>query len=86
MFASDLIQLHGQVIAAVVAGSLEQARLAAQLVVVEYESLEPLLGIEAALAKQSFHTDPRILRRGAVDEALCGAPRVMEGSLSICGQ
>lgn len=86
LFASDLVQFHGQVIAAVVAGSLEQARLAAQLVVVEYEPLDPLLGIEAALEKQSFHTDPHTLRRGAVDEALRGAPRVIEGDFHIGGQ
>lgn len=86
LFASDLIQFHGQVIAAVVAESLEQARLAARLVVVECAPLDPLLGMEAALEKQSFHTDPHTLRRGAVDEALRGAPRFIEGDLQIGGQ
>jgi xanthine dehydrogenase molybdopterin binding subunit/xanthine dehydrogenase small subunit len=84
LFAESRIEFHGQVLAAVVAETLEQARLAAERVTICCEELPPLLGIEAAIAAGSFHTEPRYLTRGDVSKS--GAGHKIEGKLSIGGQ
>lgn len=86
LFASGTVEFHGQVIAAVVAESLEEARLAADLVEVSYEPLVPVLGIEAALEAESFHTEPHVLGRGDVEGALEEAAHVIEGDFQVGGQ
>ncbi|MEM6910309.1 MAG: xanthine dehydrogenase molybdopterin binding subunit [Verrucomicrobiota bacterium] len=86
LFAERDIEFHGQIVAAVVAESPELARLAAEQVGVECKEGEPVLGIEAALAAHSFHTDPHVLERGDVEEALARAPKVLEGTVTLGGQ
>ena len=86
LFAVDQVHYHGQLIAAVVATSPEAARLAANLVSITYEPLTPLLGIEPAIAAQSFHTDPHFLVRGDITSALSDSPLQLSGSLHIGGQ
>ncbi len=86
LFATDLVQYHGQLLAAVVAITPEAARLAASLVSIYYEPLPPLLGIEPAIAANSFHTDPHFLTRGDADAALTEAPHQLTGTLHIGGQ
>jgi len=86
LFAETEIAYHGQVLAAVVADTLEQARLAASVVVIRCEELPPLLGIEAAVAAGSFHTEPRFLTRGDVSTAMGIASHRIEGSFHIGGQ
>ncbi len=86
LFAEETIHFHGQLIAAVVADTLEQARSAARFVKVTTVPLPPLLGIDAAIDAGSFHTAPRYLTRGDVDEALRDAALVTEGCFRIGGQ
>jgi xanthine dehydrogenase molybdopterin binding subunit/xanthine dehydrogenase small subunit len=86
LLAEHEILFHGQAIALVVGESLEACRIAAEKVAFEIEELPPILGIEAALAAGSFHTDPHVLARGDVKAALSGAPHVIEGSFSFGGQ
>ncbi len=86
LFAVDQVHYHGQLIAAVVATSPEAARLAANLVAITYEPLTPILGIEPAIAAQSFHTDPHFLVRGDIDSALSDSPLQLSGTLHIGGQ
>ncbi|MEM6963023.1 MAG: FAD binding domain-containing protein, partial [Myxococcota bacterium] len=87
LFAMEkTVHYHGQMIAAVVAETADQARLAAELVELVYEPLPPLLGLENAIAEQSFLTEPHILTRGKVGEALSEAPHRLSGSLAIGGQ
>ncbi|MEM7602267.1 MAG: FAD binding domain-containing protein, partial [Verrucomicrobiota bacterium] len=87
LFAIDgTVHYHGQLIVAVVAETAEQGRLAAELVTVEYDPLPALLGLENAIAAQSFLTEPHVLSRGEVNEALSEAPHRLAGSLAIGGQ
>ena len=50
LFAGDVVRFEGEAVAAVAAVSRETAAAACQLIDVEYESLEPVLEPEAALA------------------------------------
>ena len=86
LFAADLVQYHGQLIAAIVATTPEAARLAASLISIDYQPLPPLLGIEPAIAANSFHTDPHFLTRGDITSALTEAPHHLIGTLHIGGQ
>jgi xanthine dehydrogenase molybdopterin binding subunit len=86
LFAKDVIQFHGQMVAVVIGKSYEECRAAAAKVVVEVEPLPAILGIEAAIAQESFHSNPHIITRGNVDEALAKSPRRLTGDLHIGGQ
>jgi xanthine dehydrogenase molybdopterin binding subunit len=86
LFASDLVQFHGQIIAVVIGESLEACRLAAELVEIKYTSLPPILGIPNAIAAASFHTEPHFLVRGEIESALLESPHLLEGALHIGGQ
>lgn len=86
LFAEESIEFHGQLIAVVVAESLDHARLAAQRVNVSIGKADPLLGIENAIAADSFHTTPHELKRGDVDAALLSSQHRIEGAFHIGGQ
>ncbi|MEO8613923.1 MAG: xanthine dehydrogenase molybdopterin binding subunit [Luteolibacter sp.] len=86
LFASEEIQFHGQLIAAVIGDSLEACRIAAELIEIEYTSLSPILGIEQAIAQNSFHTEPHFLTRGEIETGLAESPHLIEGELHIGGQ
>ncbi|MGJ8725170.1 MAG: xanthine dehydrogenase molybdopterin binding subunit [Roseibacillus sp.] len=86
LFATDTIQYHGQLLAAVIADSYENARLAAEKIIIETIPLPPLLGIPAAVEAESFHTDPHILGRGDVEQGLKDAPHQLSGTLEVGGQ
>jgi xanthine dehydrogenase molybdopterin binding subunit/xanthine dehydrogenase small subunit len=86
LFADRTILYHGQVVAAVVGRSPQECRAAAAAVVVEYEPLEPLLGLGNAVARGSFHTPPHTLARGDAGAALEAAPLRLEGEFSFGGQ
>ena len=87
LFAIDgTVHYHGQMIAALVADTVEEARAAAALVNIHYEPLTPLLGIEKAIDAKSFHTDPHYLTRGDIHAGLAEAPHHLSGTLHIGGQ
>ncbi|MGJ8632729.1 MAG: xanthine dehydrogenase molybdopterin binding subunit [Luteolibacter sp.] len=86
LFASDKILFHGQIIGAVIANTLEEARIAAAEVKVDFTPLPPIVGIENAIAAESFLTDPHLLRRGETATALSESPKILEGTLHIGGQ
>ena len=86
LFATDTIQYHGQLLAAVIADSYENARLAAEKIMVSVTPLAPLLGIPAAVEAESFHTDPHILGRGDVEQGLKESPHLLSGTIDIGGQ
>ncbi|MES2437964.1 MAG: xanthine dehydrogenase molybdopterin binding subunit [Verrucomicrobiota bacterium] len=86
LFATDLVQFHGQVIAAVIGESPEACRLAAGLIEIDYSPLPPILGIPDAIAAESFHTEPHFLVRGEIESALAESPNILEGELHIGGQ
>ncbi|MEM9236048.1 MAG: molybdopterin cofactor-binding domain-containing protein, partial [Verrucomicrobiota bacterium] len=86
LFATEKIEYHGQAVAAIVAETPDAALQAARLVQMDVEALEPLLGLEAAIAAESFHTEPHVLERGDADVTLAEAPHVLEGTVDIGGQ
>ncbi len=86
LFASEEVLYHGQLIALVVGTSLKECRAAAGLVEVDYEPLQPVLGIKDAIARGSFLTEPHTIRRGDCEKALSFAPHHLEGEVSSGGQ
>jgi xanthine dehydrogenase large subunit len=86
LFAEEEVFYKGQLIALVIGGSEEECRLAAEKVIVEYETEKPLLGIKEAIAEGSYHTDPHVLERGDVEAGLSNAPHVIEDEIFIGGQ
>jgi xanthine dehydrogenase molybdopterin binding subunit/xanthine dehydrogenase small subunit len=86
LFARDEVMYHGHIVALIVGESIAACRAAAALVEVEYEPLPPVLGIPSAIAANSFHNEPRVLKRGDVEGALRAAPRRLHGEFSFGGQ
>ena len=86
------IQHEGQLLALVVADTLDQAHAAAAAVVVDVENLPPVLGIKEAIARQSFHprldgvAEPHQMRKGDVKRALSTAPHTLAFEVDIGGQ
>ena len=86
IFAEDLVQYAGQSIFAVAAETIEQARRAALLAVVEYEQLAPVMTVREAMAAELFVLPPHEMRRGDARAAIEAAPRRLQGRLDIGGQ
>jgi xanthine dehydrogenase large subunit len=86
IFAEEVVEYAGQAIFAVVATSVEAARKAARLAVIDYEDLEPIIDVKSALERQSFVMPTRTLARGQAAAKIKAAPHRLQGSLSIGGQ
>jgi len=86
VFAEGVVQYAGQPLFAVGARTRAHARRAAQLARVEYEDLEPVLDVTAAMAKQELTTEPLTLQRGDAAQAIAEAPRKLSGQIAIGGQ
>lgn len=78
LLAEQTVEFHGQPVAAVVATTSAIAEQAADLVVVEYQPRPPVLGVEEAIALQSFHGDECSIECGEIPEA----PAEGEGSFA----
>jgi xanthine dehydrogenase large subunit len=86
ILAADAVQYIGQPIFLVVAETVDQARRAARLAVVQYQDLPTVLSIEDALAQGSFVLPTVTLERGDTASALSGAPHRLAGRRRIGGQ
>ncbi len=86
IFALDRVEFAGQVLFAVAAETIAQARSAAKLAVVEYADRDPILSIEAARSRQSYVMDPYAMRRGNSAAAIAASPLRLHRTLSIGGQ
>jgi xanthine dehydrogenase large subunit len=86
LLADDEIQYHGQLVALVVGDSPAACRAAAGLVEVEYEPRPPVVGLAAAVAAGSYHTEPHTLVRGDCAAALAAAPCRLDGEFELGGQ
>ncbi|AOS44290.1 Xanthine dehydrogenase molybdenum-binding subunit [Lacunisphaera limnophila] len=86
LLAQDEVLFHGQTVAIVVGESPQACRAAAALVRVDYAPLPAVLGLKAAVAADSFHTDWHALSRGDCAAALTAAPRSFEGEFEFGGQ
>ncbi|WP_414148719.1 xanthine dehydrogenase molybdopterin binding subunit [Erwinia sp. BNK-24-b] len=86
LMAKDLVEYAGQVILAVAAETPQAARQAAELAVIEYELLTPMLDVKEALEKEHFVQQPHVHQRGDVQVALARADRRLQGEFHIGGQ
>ena len=86
MLAVDEVRYHGQIVAVVIGDSVRACRAAAALVEVDYVPLPAILGVPAAIAAGSFHSEPHVLARGDVTAALAAAPHRLEGEFEFGGQ
>jgi len=86
LLARDEVLFHGQVVALVVGDTIERCREAAARVEVDYEPLTPVLTIQDAIARSSFHTDPHVIRRGDATRALEESAHRVTGEVEMGGQ
>ncbi|MBI5692350.1 MAG: xanthine dehydrogenase molybdopterin binding subunit [Verrucomicrobia bacterium] len=86
LLAAEEVHYHGQVIAWVIGESVAICRAAAALVEIEYEPLPPVLGLAAAIAAESWLTEPSRLHRADCTAALAAAPGRFDGEFSLGGQ
>ncbi len=86
VFAHRVVEHVGQVIGAVVANSVMQARRAARAVVCRIEALPALLNVHDALKAKSFVLPPVTVKRGDASKALKSAQYTLHGQLEVGGQ
>jgi xanthine dehydrogenase large subunit len=86
LLADGKVEYVGQVVIAVAADSLENARKGAMAAVIEYEDLPPVLDVEEALRKKHFVLDSHQHKIGDSAAALSTAPHRLQGKLHIGGQ
>jgi xanthine dehydrogenase large subunit len=86
LFPTQEVSYWGQAVVWAVGETEAAARQAAEKVVVDYEPLEPVLTIQQAIATESFHTQPQVVRRGEPELALIQAEQRVESQIEINGQ
>ncbi len=86
MFADGLVEYYGQSIFAVAAETIEEARAAANLAMVEYEDRPAILTVDQAMEAQSFLEPPYTMKRGDAEAAIRNSPHVLQGRIYIGGQ
>jgi xanthine dehydrogenase large subunit len=86
LFATDRISFAGQTLAMVVANTLDAARHAAALAVIDIEPADAILDIETALAMKAYVQAPLTLLRGDPDSALKAAPHRLSAEFTVGGQ
>ncbi|XP_010123270.1 PREDICTED: aldehyde oxidase 2-like [Chlamydotis macqueenii] len=85
-YAEDKVICVGQIICAVVAESLTQAKCGAEKVKIVYEDLEPILTIEDAIKHNSYITEERNIEKGDIEKGFKSADEIIEGELHMGGQ
>ncbi|KAH6695402.1 xanthine dehydrogenase [Plectosphaerella plurivora] len=85
-FAEDTILTAGQPIAVILATSANRAAEAARAVKIEYEVLEPILSMEDAIEKMSFHKYFREIKNGDPEAAFKTCDHVFTGVARMGGQ
>jgi xanthine dehydrogenase large subunit len=87
VFATGMVEFHGQPIFAVIAETRDQARRAAAKVRIEYRDLPHVTDVlEAAAANYPLVIDPLKLERGDIAAGFAGAKHIVEGEMRIGGQ
>ncbi|XP_075974596.1 xanthine dehydrogenase-like [Anticarsia gemmatalis] len=81
IFSSQLVTSRACVVGAIVATTESIARKARDLVIINYEPLQPVIvTLEDAISQKSFFPGyPRVLRKGDVDKALLESSHIAEG-------
>ncbi|MES2855441.1 MAG: molybdopterin cofactor-binding domain-containing protein, partial [Bdellovibrionota bacterium] len=85
LLAKDEVHFNGETVAIVAAETREIARIARDLVRVEYESLSPVLSIDEAKKRKSFIASERKIERGNVEKALASSPHRIKDRIVIRG-
>ncbi|XP_064518045.1 aldehyde oxidase 2-like isoform X1 [Pseudopipra pipra] len=85
-YAEDKVICVGQIICAVVAESLTQAKCGAGKVKIVYEDLDPILTIEDAIKHNSYITEERKIEKGDTVKGFKSADEIIEGELHMGGQ
>ena len=86
LFADGEVVYVGQSLFLVVADSIQIARAAAKKAVVEYEPMAPVLTIAQARAADLKIEPSQTMTLGDVKAALAGAPRRLQGTITVGGQ
>ncbi|MEH6402125.1 MAG: xanthine dehydrogenase molybdopterin binding subunit [Sneathiella sp.] len=86
VFATDLVEYVGQSIFAVAGETIELARKAAALAIIDYEELPAILTVDQAIAAESFVLPTRTLKRGLSSDALKAATHKSTGRFELGGQ
>ena len=86
LLAREEVLYHGQLVALVVGETIDACREAAARVQVEYEPLPAILTLKEAIRAGSYHTEPHVIARGSVRQALEASARVIAGEIELGGQ
>ena len=86
LLPGEEVSYWGQPIVWVVGETEAAARLGAEQIQIEYEPLPALLSVAAAIAAESFHSEPDVCRRGNPEQALAEADYVLAGEVAMGGQ
>ena len=86
LLATDEARFVGQSIALVVAETYEQARAAIAAIEVDYEVLPAITTIDAAVAAGEWLSEPHVMARGDVEQALASAQVRFQGTVITGGQ
>ena len=86
ILAPGLVQYAGQAVFVVAAKTVDQARKAARLAVIDYDDREPILDAETAVEKKSFVLPSETLSRGDSRSALEGSKHRLRGRTRVGGQ
>jgi xanthine dehydrogenase large subunit len=86
LIADDVVRFVGEPVAIVAGETREAMEQGRRLVRVDYEPLEAILSVRAAIAAKSFIGSERYIVRGDVDAALARAPHRASGTVKIQGQ
>ncbi len=85
LFPAEVVY-HGQAVAWALGESEAAARLGAGRVAVGYTPLPGILTLDEAIARESYHTETLVIRRGDPERALGETERVLSGELRLGGQ
>ena len=86
ILAADVVEYAGQAIFTVAASTVDQARKAARLAVIDYAELEPILDPLTAVANASFVLPSETIERGEPKRALQESPHRLQRRLELGGQ
>ena len=86
LLAESDVEFFGQLVAVVLADSVEASRAGASAIDLGFQPLPPVIGIEEAIAVQSFHSEPRTIERGDFAAAIEAAPNRLQSSFHCGGQ
>lgn len=84
--ASEKVVCMGQIIGAVIADTQTHAQRAAKTVQVKYEELTPIITIKEAIAANSYYGEPRVIKKGNLEEGFKMSDHVIEGEVHMGGQ